>query len=180
MANRTLVDAVVQLGQVVEDLSARVAALEAARADLERKTEVVQAAQRSWRPLMRVQGDLMIASEAGDTARVPLSVCRALAAGRALDLDVAHEGELVRLVDHGGRAVATLPRVALLALPRVLGSPEASKLLGATTTTGVGCRSRSRTTGTTRRESAENRTTGSVPRRNSSTTTGPDFRGQEA
>ncbi|MCW8138510.1 MAG: hypothetical protein KIT58_06360 [Planctomycetota bacterium] len=130
MADRTLADAVVKLAQAVEGLSARVAALEAAKGDLERRAEVVQAAQRSWRPLMRVQGDLMIASEAGDTARVPLSVCRALAAGRALDLDVAHEGEVVRLLDHAGRAVAVLPRAALLALPRVLASSETTRLLG--------------------------------------------------
>ena len=138
MADRTLADAVVQLAQAVEDLSARVVALEAARADLERKAEIVQAAQRSWRPLMRVQGDLMIASEAGDTARVPLSVCRALAAGRALDLDVEHEGEAVRLVDHAGRVVAVLPRAALLALPRVLTSSETTRLLGLGVQSSVG------------------------------------------
>ena len=126
MADRTLA----QLEHAVEVLTARVVALEAARTDLERRHEVVQAAQRSWRPLMRVQGDLMIASEAGDTARVPLSVCRALAAGRALDLDVEHDGEVVRLVDHAGRAVAVLPRAALLALPRVLASSETTRLLG--------------------------------------------------
>lgn len=158
MADRTLA----QLEHALEVLAARVVALEEARADLERKTEIVQAAQRSWRPLMRVQGDLMLASEAGDTARVPLSVCRALAAGRALDLDVAHDGEHVRLVDHAGRVVAVLPRATLLALPRVLASPEATKLLGATTTTGVGCRRRSRTTGTTSSGSPENRATGPV------------------
>lgn len=126
MADRTLA----QLTQAVEDLTARVVALEEAKSEVERKAEIVQAAQRSWRPLMRVQGDLMIASEAGDTVRVPLSVCRALAAGRALDLDVLHEGEAVRLVDHAGRVVAVLPRAALLALPRVLTSSETTRLLG--------------------------------------------------
>ncbi len=175
MADRTLA----QLAQAVEVLTTRVAALEEARADLERRHEIVQAAQRSWRPLMRIQGDLLLASEAGDTARVPLSVCRALAAGRALDLDVEHEGEVVRLVDHGGRVAAVLPRAALLALPRVLTSPEATKLLGATTTTGVGCRRLSRTTSTTSSDSPENRATGPAPRRNSSPTTGPDCSGQE-
>ena len=126
MADRTLA----QLEHALGVLTARVATLEEARGDLERKAEIVHAAQRSWRPLMRVQGDLLLASEAGDTARVPLSVCRALAAGRALDLDVVHEGEAVRLVDHAGRVVASLPRVALLALPRVLTSSETTRLLG--------------------------------------------------
>lgn len=134
MADRTLA----QLEHALEVLTTRVAALEAAKSDLERRHEFVQAAQRSWRPLMRIQGDLLLASEAGETCRVPLSVCRALAAGRALDLDVEHDGEAVRLVDHAGRAVAVLPRVALLALPRVLTSSETTRLLGLGVQSSVG------------------------------------------
>lgn len=116
------------VGRVVE-LSGRVESLEAARTDLDRRHEVLRAAQRAWRPLMRVRGDLVLASEAGETCRVPLSVCRTLAAGRALDLDVVHEEAEARLVDHAGRVVARLPSAALLALPRVLSAPDARGML---------------------------------------------------
>lgn len=116
------------MGRMVE-LGGRVEALEAAKADTERRAEIVQAAQRSWRPLLRVQGDLLLASEAGETCRVPLSVARTLAAGRPLDLDVIQQGDEARLVDHAGRVVARLPGAALLALPRVLSGQDARGML---------------------------------------------------
>ena len=129
MADARLAQTVAQLAQAVEAMGERLAALEAARADLERRAEVVGAASKAWKPLMRIQGDLLLSSEAGTTCRVPLSVCRTLAAGKALDLDVRESGADVELVDHAGRVVASLPRVALLALPRLLSSPETTQLM---------------------------------------------------
>lgn len=132
-----LAHAVAQLAQGVQALldrvqnvADRVQALESARFDLERKHEVVQAAGRSWRALLRAQGDLVLASEAGVVARLPVPLARVLAAGRAADVEVRDvDAETVALVGVQGREITTLPRAALLALPRVLSQPDTTRLL---------------------------------------------------
>ncbi len=128
---QSLADSVTSLARAVEDLGRRVLALEALRADLERRSELVHAASRSWRALLRAQTDLVLASDAGVVARVPVTLARLVAAGRALDVEVREvDSETVELVDVHGRVAAALPRAALLALPRVLSQPDAGRLLG--------------------------------------------------
>jgi hypothetical protein len=115
---------------------------------------------------MRVQSDLLISSEAGETCRVPLVVLRPLAAGRPLDLELRDAaGDTVELLDPRGRLVASLPRMALLALPRIAASPELTRMLGSSTTTpGVASRSCSGSSPATRfnhsRPDAGNKPTG--------------------
>lgn len=117
------------LARVVEGLSAKVAALEARAADVERQHTIVQAARASWKPQLVARNKLVLVSDAGDFAVVPLSLVRALHAGRPLDLDVEeHEGDVV-LVDAAGGVVANMPRAAFMALPRVVATQELRRLL---------------------------------------------------
>ncbi len=127
MSDQTLA----KLAQTVQSLDQRLQSLEAKQADIQRRAELVQAATKAWRPLLRLQSDLVVTNEAGTTARVPLSVCRTISAGRPLDLELRDAaGDMVELRDHGGRVLATLPRLALLALPRLLSTTDATQLLG--------------------------------------------------
>lgn len=142
MADKTLAHAVARLAETVRTLDQRLAALEERHADIQRKAEAVNAASKAWKAQMRVQGDVLLANDMAETCRVPLAVLRPLLAGRPLDLEL-REGrdDMVELVDHGARVLARLPRLALLALPKIVASPELAKLLTSTTTPGVASRS---------------------------------------
>lgn len=103
-----------------DTLRARVDALEARLAEAERRAGTIAAVQRTWRVVMQARGDLVVATDAGDLARVPVAVARVIAAGRALDVSVEEDGDDVLLVDPRGRVVARLSRAAFLVLPKAL------------------------------------------------------------
>jgi len=166
-----------KLAEAVQRLDQRLQSLEAKQADIQRKAEVVQAAAKAWRPLMRVQSDVLISNDLGETCRVPLTVLRPLIAGRPLDLDLREgEDDMVELRDPHGRLVVVLPRLALLALPKIAASAELTKLMtgSLTATSGVASRSCTPATVATRitqpRALAELRATGRGPREGSPST----------
>lgn len=130
MATDAVQRALEKIAELVDDLRARVQVIEGRQADLARKHETVAGAQRTWTPIMVVRDDLVLASGAAETARIPLSVVRTLQAGRPLDVEVRDDGgDEVELRDVRDRVIARLPRLAYVALPRVVTSPETRKLL---------------------------------------------------
>lgn len=118
-----MIDMSAQPRPIVDDtrtLASRVAELETRLAEAERRAETIAAVQRVWRVVMQARGDLVLATDAGDLARVPIAVARVIAAGRALDVAVDEDGDDVLLVAPGGDTVARLSRAAFLALPKAL------------------------------------------------------------
>lgn len=97
----------------IDILTARVAAVE-------QRADALAAAGRAWRVVAQIGGELLLGTDAGDLARVPVDLARVLAAGRALDVTVRDVGNFVELVDRRDVVVARLTRAALLALPRAL------------------------------------------------------------
>lgn len=119
-----------QLTALCDDMRARIQAIEVRIADLDRKNEIVNAGQRAWRPVMVTRSDLLLMSDAGERGTLSLSAARILAAGGQLDVERREKAnDRVELVDVRGRVVGDLPHSALLNLPRVLASAEASRLL---------------------------------------------------
>jgi hypothetical protein len=137
MGDQRLVEGLAKLAQAVTSLADRVERLEKARAESERTNEVLQAAQRSWRVLAQVRDRLLIGTEAGDLAQIPVAVAKVLAAGRPLDLDAREAGADVELLDRDGRVAACLSKAALLGVGKALQSWLSQSHPSRTATRGV-------------------------------------------
>lgn len=117
------------IGKSLAALSARVSALEARSSEIDRRHEVVVAAQRTWKAHTVARGSLVLCSDAGDVARVPVWIVAAMHAGQPLDVDVLDDQGDVVLVGVDGREVARVPRAAWVALPRIVASADVVKLV---------------------------------------------------
>lgn len=123
-------------------LAARVTALEARHDELARRAELVAAAARQWRPVFAARGQLVVTSDAGDVAHVPIVLVGSVRGGRSLDVEVRDAGrEHVEIVDRGGKVLSVLPRALIVALPRIAASPEVERLLGHMAASGLASRS---------------------------------------
>jgi hypothetical protein len=109
-----------QVARVVEDLAKRLAAIEEHAEEIEARAELVRAASRVWRVHGQLRDRLVLVSDAGDVAEIPVAVAHAMAAGRPLDLALREDGDHVELVDGHGGVAARVTRAAYLALPKAL------------------------------------------------------------
>lgn len=116
MADQTLA----KLTQAMAAMDQRLQSLEAQHADVLRKADVLQSGSRAWRVLAQTRDRLLLGTEQGDLAQLPVHVARVLAAGRPLDLDAREAGADVELLGGRGEVVARLSRGALLGLSKAL------------------------------------------------------------
>lgn len=122
MGDQRLIDGLAKLAQAVTALADRVEVLERRVTEAEQRAGVMDAASRSWRVLAQVRDRLLIGTDAGDLAQIPVTVARVLADGRPLDLDAREAGADVELLDRSGRVTTRLSKAALLGVGKALQS----------------------------------------------------------